>query len=214
MENKAGWCLAQKKYRKMIDNELSLNSLNSVYMNIGSSTFTIILFATVMPRYYRLIFISGLLSFGSNLYGQTTLSKAYPAIIPRDSVAMPTWTPHPLIKGAGSMMLAGDRAKPGIFVLRAKYPDGLRLPPHTHATELHAVVLQGMLCVGFSTTWDTSKVMKVLPGQFLRFPSGESHFEYTVGETILQISGIGPMQTTFNDSTAKPIIVPIFEHKK
>ena len=165
--------------------------------------------------HYGLVCIVGLLFFVSNLYGQTTLSKAYPAIIPRDSVAMPTWTPHPLIKGAGSMMLAGDRAKPGIFVLRVKYPDGLRIPSHTHATELHTTVLQGMLCVGFGAVWDTTKVVKVLPGQFMRFPSGEPHFEYTVGETVLQITAMGPMQTTFNDSTAKPIIiVPILDHKK
>lgn len=128
--------------------------------------------------------------------------------VPRDSVQMPAWQPHPTLKGAASMTLAGDRTKPGMFTIRVKYPDGLHIPPHKHILELHSTVLQGMLCVGLGETWDSTKIQRIMPGQFMYFAPGVSHFEYTVGETILQISGIGPMQTTFNDTTQKPFVQP------
>jgi quercetin dioxygenase-like cupin family protein len=129
-------------------------------------------------------------------------------VIPRDSVQMPAWTPHPLLKGAASMALAGDRNKAGMFALRVKYPHGLHIPPHAHPNELHTTVLSGMLCVGMGTTWDTTKIVRILPGQFMRFAPGTAHFEYTVGETVLHIQGMGPMLTTFQDTTEKPYIVP------
>lgn len=121
---------------------------------------------------------------------------------------MPAWQPHPTLKGAASMTLAGDRMQPGMFTIRVKYPDGLHIPPHTHPLELHTTILQGMLCVGIGNVWDSSKVQCLASGQFMRFAAGVPHFEYTVGETILQISGLGPMQTQFIDSTQQPFIAP------
>lgn len=137
---------------------------------------------------------------------QAQSSTSEPHALPRDSVRMPEWTPHPFIKGAASMALAGDRTKPGLFAIRVKYPHGLHIPPHNHINELQTTVLSGMLCLGFGKTWDTTKLVRIMPGQFMRFAPGEPHFEYTIGETILHIQGIGPMLTTFIDSTAKAAV--------
>ena len=134
--------------------------------------------------------------------------NAFPNATRAASTPTPVWSAHPILKGAASMTLAGDRAKSGLFALRFKYPDGLRLPPHTHTTELHTTVLQGALYVGFGSAWDTTNIIRILPGEFMRFPAGEPHFEYTVGETILHVAGMGPLETTFIDSTAKPLILP------
>ena len=163
-----------------------------------------------MPHYYASVLVFCIFQLAAiPLAAQTT----YPAPVPRESVTMPAWQPHPILKGAASMTLAGDRSAPGMFALRFKYPDGLHLPPHVHATDLHTTVLQGLLCVGFGEKWDTSKVVRIMPGQFMRFPAGKPHFEYTIGETILHVAGMGPMQTTFNDTTAKPFIQPLAGRK-
>jgi quercetin dioxygenase-like cupin family protein len=168
---------------------------------------------TALPRVFAYFFVYAFAFVFMSAAASLSLRaqeerNVFPDAARADSVRTPVWNAHPILKGAASMTLAGDRAKAGLFTLRFQYPDGLRLPPHTHPTELHTTVLQGALYVGFGAKWDTTKVIRILPGQFMRFPAGEPHFEYTVGETILQVSGMGPLETSFTDSTAKPYILP------
>jgi len=130
--------------------------------------------------------------------------------IPKDSISTTgVWIPSPFYPGVASMPIYGDRTKPGFFVVRVKYPNGLTLQPHSHPNIISTIVLSGLLCIGAGEKWDDSKLKKVTAGQSYVFEPNMPHFEFFVGETVLQIHGIGPMLTSFLDSTAKPLFLPV-----
>src|SRR5262245_36959138 len=57
------------------------------------------------------------------------------------------WGPAPpgLPPGAQFAVLAGDPTKSVPFVIRAKLPDGYKVPPHWHPSDENVTVLQGTL---------------------------------------------------------------------
>src|SRR5687767_5456545 len=56
--------------------------------------------------------------------------------------------PASLPKGAKFVVLEGDPAKAGPFVLRVKLPDGFKVMPHTHPKDERVTVLTGTLYLG------------------------------------------------------------------
>src|SRR5918993_61532 len=61
------------------------------------------------------------------------------------------WGPGPpsLPPGAQLAVLEGDPSKAGSpFAIRAKFPDGYKVPPHWHPTDERVLVLAGTLGVG------------------------------------------------------------------
>jgi len=100
--------------------------------------------------------------------------------------------PPSLPKGAKMVLLEGDPAKKGHFVMRAKLPDGYRIPPHTHHGDERVTVLSGTLYLGMGAKFD-AKGGKALPaGSYARVGAGMKHFARVKGETVLQIHGEGP----------------------
>ncbi|MDX2129458.1 MAG: cupin domain-containing protein [Chloroherpetonaceae bacterium] len=151
-------------------------------------------------------------SIGASTPSETKVPQSSNPIltIPQDSItSLGIWIPSPVLPGIASMPLYGDRSKSGFFVLRVKYPNGLTLLPHSHPNVISTMVLSGMLCIGEGEKWDDKKLKKILPGQTYTFEPGAPHFEFFVGETVLQIHGIGPMLTRFLDSTSKPLFLPV-----
>ena len=67
------------------------------------------------------------------------------------------WGPAPpsLPPGAQMALLSGDPAAKGQpFVLRAKFADGYRVPPHWHPTEENVTVLAGTLMMATGEKFD------------------------------------------------------------
>src|SRR4051794_16362537 len=60
------------------------------------------------------------------------------------------WGPGPpgLPAGAQAAVIDGDPGKAGLFTIRAKMPDGYKIPPHSHPTDEHLTVLSGTLKAG------------------------------------------------------------------
>src|SRR5689334_15934045 len=60
------------------------------------------------------------------------------------------WGPAPpgLPAGAQIAVLSGDPGKAGPYVLRAKLPDGYKIPPHWHPTDENVTVLKGTFVAG------------------------------------------------------------------
>ncbi len=60
------------------------------------------------------------------------------------------WGPPPPGLPAGSeiAVLSGDPSKAGVpFTIRARMPDGYKIPPHWHPTDENVTVVQGMLMI-------------------------------------------------------------------
>lgn len=100
--------------------------------------------------------------------------------------------PASLPKGSKMVVLDGDPAKDGPFVIRVKLPDGFRIMPHTHPKDERVTVLTGTLYLGMGGTFD-EKAAKAMPaGSYGRTGAGMKHFGWVKGETILQLHGTGP----------------------
>jgi quercetin dioxygenase-like cupin family protein len=115
-----------------------------------------------------------------------------PAVLVPDEL---TWAPGPA--GALLARVVSDSTKPGIYVVRAKFPAGFRVPPHFHPDDRIVTVLSGTVYVGYGEQFDESK-MKALPaGSVWTEPANQPHFAWAKdGEAVIQTLGYGPSGTT------------------
>lgn len=105
--------------------------------------------------------------------------------------------PPGLPGGAQLAVMAGDPAKPGLFIIRIHAPDGYRVLPHSHPTDEDVTVLKGTLMMGHGDEFTLAGAEPVPVGGFSRIPAGTHHFVQARGDTILQISSMGPFQITY-----------------
>lgn len=91
-------------------------------------------------------------------------------------------------------VLYGDQTKPGLYIVRLKFPAGFKAEPHTHPEEVRTLtVLSGTLYFGFGEKFDESKVASYPPGTFFTELPTTPHFVWAKdGDVIVQVAGIGP----------------------
>jgi Domain of unknown function (DUF4437) len=116
------------------------------------------------------------------------------------------WGPAPpaLPPGGKFAVLVGDPGKAGPYVLRAKLPDGYKVPPHWHPTDENVTVLQGTLMVGKGEKLNPSTSEALPAGSYMRMPKEMHHFAWTKGETIIQVHGMGPFEITYVNPADDP----------
>jgi quercetin dioxygenase-like cupin family protein len=116
------------------------------------------------------------------------------------------WGPAPpsLPPGAQLAVLDGDPAKPGSFTIRGKFPDGYVVPPHWHPTDEHVVVISGTLMMGTGDKAEPSAMHALAAGSFSRIPKTMHHFVQAKGETIIQVSGMGPFVVNYVNPSDDP----------
>jgi hypothetical protein len=116
------------------------------------------------------------------------------------------WGPAPpgLPASAKVAVLTGDPSKAGPYVIRAKLPDGYKVPPHWHPTDENVTVLKGTLMVGKGEKFSTDASEALPAGSFARMPKEMRHFAWAKGETIIQVHGIGPFDITYVNAADDP----------
>nr|MDQ3350144.1 cupin domain-containing protein [Acidobacteriota bacterium] len=116
------------------------------------------------------------------------------------------WGPGPpaLPPGAQAAALDGDPAKSGIFVIRLKFPDGYRVPPHSHPTDEHVTVISGTVAAGFGDRADDTAMHVLTAGGYAKMPAGENHYVRAKGESIVQIVGMGPFVVKYVNQADDP----------
>jgi hypothetical protein len=116
------------------------------------------------------------------------------------------WGPAPpsLPAGAEAAVLSGDPSKAVPYVLRAKLPDGYKVPPHWHPTDENVTVLKGTLMVGKGAKFSAEASQALPAGSFMRMPKDMRHFAWAKGETIIQVHGIGPFEITYVNAADDP----------
>jgi anti-sigma factor ChrR (cupin superfamily) len=90
------------------------------------------------------------------------------------------------------------------YVVRAKLPDGYKLPPHWHSSDENVTVLKGTFLIGTGEKFDPSKTEKMPTGSFMRMPKTMRHFAVAKGETIIQLHGIGPFDINYVNPADDP----------
>lgn len=136
-----------------------------------------------------LLFVSGVAA-GAHAQG----AGESVAVMPQDI----QWKPPPVSPGPETAVTYGDPSKPGVYVMRARFPAGLKLMPHFHPDEWRTgVVLSGNYHFGLGEQWDESKLRAYPPGTFFSEPKGAPHFVWAKdGEVIIQITAMGPTGVT------------------
>ncbi|WP_026608120.1 cupin domain-containing protein [Methylocapsa acidiphila] len=103
----------------------------------------------------------------------------------------------PFEVGMQQAVLFGDPSKPGVYVIRIKFPPGFHSNPHFHSQDRHATVIKGTWWNGTGEELDFNKARPVAAGSYVLHPAGGVHWDGAGDEeTIVQIVGIGPVETT------------------
>lgn len=122
--------------------------------------------------------------------------------------AAPTvdWKPAPAVFPAGAQMivLQGDPGGNALFTVRLRFPDGYKLPAHTHPTDEHVTVISGMFEVGMGKKLDETRTMKLTAGGFVTAPANEAHYAIARGVTVVQVHAMGPFALTYVDPADTP----------
>jgi hypothetical protein len=116
------------------------------------------------------------------------------------------WGPAPpsLPSGAQAAVLVGDPTKAGPYVLRAKFPDGYRVPPHWHPTDENVTVIKGIFLIGTGEKIEPSNMETLPAGSYMRMPKTMRHYAMAKGETIVQVHGMGPFEITYVNPSDDP----------
>lgn len=101
-----------------------------------------------------------------------------------------------LSSGRRNIFLVSRREHPGLFVERSYFPPGYKSNPHTHQRDLNITVITGTFNLVLTNNPDSSASPKVYgPGSFVIIPANELHFEWFTENTVMDITGIGPLNT-------------------
>jgi quercetin dioxygenase-like cupin family protein len=106
--------------------------------------------------------------------------------------------------GAKAALLEGDPSKDGFFTIRAKFPDGYKIPPHFHPRPERVTVLSGTFHLGTGDKFDKDAAKTLPTGSYTSMPAEMHHFAWAEGETIVQISTMGPWGITYLNPADDP----------
>ncbi|HYL26530.1 MAG TPA: cupin domain-containing protein [Candidatus Nitrosotalea sp.] len=100
-------------------------------------------------------------------------------------------------KGVQIATLVGDPSVAGgYYAYLIKMPDGIRVAPHFHGMTENVTVLSGTLLVGIGDSMDTATMTALGPGSVASVPANLHHYAMSKGETVIEVSGIGPDSLT------------------
>jgi hypothetical protein len=113
------------------------------------------------------------------------------------------WTAAPpvLPKGAQIAVLYGDPGKAGPFVFRLKFPAGYKVAAHIHPNDYNVTVLSGTMYLGMGDKFDPALGEALSTGGL---PKRTHHYEWTNEDTVIELSGIGPVGMTYLNPADDP----------
>ena len=95
--------------------------------------------------------------------------------------------------GIKQAYIYGDPSKPGLYIIRLRFPPGVMSTPHSHPETRIATVIKGTWWTGTGDTFDPKATVAVPTGGTMIHPAGKVHFDGAKNEeTILEMMGIGP----------------------
>ncbi|QWD71958.1 cupin domain-containing protein [Polynucleobacter sp. MG-5-Ahmo-C2] len=99
--------------------------------------------------------------------------------------------------GVKTAVLYGDPTKPGMYVVRNIFPEGIMSSPHSHSQDRFVTVIKGTWYAGTDASWDPATTVGLPAGSMMFHPAGVVHFDGAMkGATEIQIIGMGPVSTT------------------
>jgi hypothetical protein len=114
-----------------------------------------------------------------------------------------TW--RPLTPGVELAVVSGDPDKKGgLYVIRIRTKDEVRVPPHWHPTDEHVTVLTGSFWMGHGEKYDASKLTELRPGGHSLVPARLPHFGLHSAGNVVEVYGEAPFVFTWVNSEDDP----------
>jgi quercetin dioxygenase-like cupin family protein len=134
------------------------------------------------------------------------LLAAFLLASPLAAQATPAWSPAPPFLAAGAQLAVyqGDPAKPELYTIRLKLPEGYIIAPHFHPTDENVTVISGHFLVGMGDEVDRYKARRLGPGGFISAPAQMHHYAIAADDVVIQVHGMGPFRITYVSPTDDP----------
>jgi hypothetical protein len=115
------------------------------------------------------------------------------------------WGPAPpeLPKGAQLAVMHGDPTKAGPFAMRIKAGDGYKIPPHWHTRDEELTIISGTFILHMGDTM-TADPHTLTAGAYHFLPGKMHHAAEFKGETIVQVTGMGPFDIHYLNPADNP----------
>jgi len=116
-----------------------------------------------------------------------------------------TWREVPNSYGVRAAVVSGDPSKPGLYVIRVRFPPHIMDRPHTHSQDRYVTVLEGRWAAGTGAQFDPAAVKPMPAGSYMFHPAGAVHWDGSNSDepAIVQIIGMGPV-TSADIDPAQP----------
>ena len=111
-----------------------------------------------------------------------------------------TWQENPRLDGVSYIKVYGDSSQPGVYVVRVLFNPWTMTMPHYHSQDRIVAVIKGPWYAGTDLQFDPDNVTPISAGGYMLHPAGGVHFDGAKEQqAIVQITGNGPVTTTFLD---------------
>ena len=101
----------------------------------------------------------------------------------------------------GSLWRSGQG---GTIRLAPQIPAGYKVAAHTHPNDYDLTVLSGTMYLGMGDKLDPARGDGLKTGGYLHLPKGTHHYEWTNEDTVIELSGVGPVGMTYLDPADDP----------
>ncbi|WCM25869.1 alpha/beta fold hydrolase [Sphingomonas sp. QA11] len=106
------------------------------------------------------------------------------------------------LSGIRTVLLYGDPAKPGPYMLEIHVPPNTRIAPHTHRDDRFANVISGSWYFGYGAKANDAAVKPLTAGGLYTEPGGTPHFAFTRADpAVVRLTGMGPSDTVYVAAT-------------
>jgi hypothetical protein len=111
------------------------------------------------------------------------------------------WRELPGSFGVRVATIAGDPARPGLYVQRVRFPPHVMDRPHWHPNDRYVTVLKGTWATGTGPSFDPRHAVPLPAGSFMLHPGKGLHWDGSANdeEVIVQVFGMGPADTVSAD---------------
>ena len=131
------------------------------------------------------------------------------AAAPLDWLLAPSFYP----KGAKIAVVSGNPNNPAPFEVQLIFPDGYRMDPHFHSTDLHVKVLEGQLLVGIGNKQDWKRTQAANAGDTATVPAHAAYYYRAKGRTTISASAVGPFTLDYVNRLDDPSQPPALRYR-
>jgi pimeloyl-ACP methyl ester carboxylesterase len=110
------------------------------------------------------------------------------------------------LPGIRTVLLYGDPAKPGPYMLEIHVPPNTAIAAHTHRDDRFATVISGTWFFGYGNTANAA-VKPLTAGGFYTEPGDAAHFAFTRSDpAVVRLTGNGPSDTSYVAASAPQVV--------